>query len=204
MKLNGSGIGLAVTAVCALAVSAQAGLVNPGFEAGLSEWSPAYTSGGVAVTAEVPSFDGETIYHAPDGSHLFLELTSGDPQAWVTVSRTFSDLQVNDVVTVWAAFDIQDKLASPEARWTWDGSEKWYRNILSTDLKPDHTDWVSWTTTITAPGSHSLAFQLRQNYDGDPSRALFDVTVVPEPSTWMAGGILSLLAGLSRVARSRR
>jgi hypothetical protein len=193
-------LGLGVT------LSSQAGLVNPGFELGtLNSWTFTPNGGSAAVVSSQHSILDSYTYQPQDGSH-FLAITSGDVGGWVTVSRTFS-LNVGDLVKVWAGFDYGDKMAAPEAQWTWQTVPQWQKNAGSADLQDHHTPWAPWSTTIAAAGNYTLEFQVRANDEGDDiSRGLFDVSItpVPEPSTWVSGVFLASLTGSSLFSQYKR
>jgi hypothetical protein len=189
-----------------MTLCAQAALVNPGFETGdRTGWTTDVPFGGFAdVVTSHTAYGGGYTYLPPDGLH-FLRLTGSGNESLVTVSQNVF-LRAGEAITVWAAFDMRGlKTYDQEADVFFNPSADsnpttvWHEGGLNSNLPstPTHTSWQKLILTASTTGNYTLAFDVYQqsapNGSYESVVGLFDV-VVPEPSTWLAGGLLGLIA----------
>ena len=212
---------MAATLAALITGSAQAGLINNGFETGdLTGWT-ANISGGTAsvVTSNTTSYFASATYLPPEGSY-FLAIQSGDADVWQTVSQSLA-VAAGESIAGLAAFDWGDYL--PYA----DGARV---RILDTagalvatpfyldgNLTPGtqkdfeepdsgyNGPWTAWSWTAASAGTYTVEFGARNTLDSggpDPTFGLFDAHVVPEPASLALLGIG--LVGLGAIRRKQR
>lgn len=200
-RLSANGTKIAVAAVlCSAGVAAQAALVNPGFEAGLTGWTLNDNGGTISVVSSFSSF-------LPKEGNSFLKLQPADDgtsAGWMTVAQSVT-LAAGEVLRGWVGFENVDyKTSGDAARVKVNGAELFYCDSFILD-GPGSVAWTKWSYIAPTAGSYLVELAA---FDADaiyPSVAVFDaLVVVPEPSTWLAGGVMTALAGLSILREQRR
>lgn len=206
----------ALTFVLFTAVSASAGPVNFGFEAGLAGWS-AITPGGSAVV--VGSFnDGNGPLYGPYSGDAFLVMTAGNAEVDQLVSQPFA-MAAGETIWGAAAFTT---LEAPPGVTVFNDTAKatitnvdtnvvvWSACVLGpcgsaggTIVGPlGSTPWQLWSFTHAGPiaATYVLAYEVQNQTDAAyDSYALFDAGV---PDGGSALALLGLgMIGLSTLRR---
>lgn len=213
---------LMVAMLSALATgSAQAGLINNGFETGdLTGWTSSLSNGAATVvTSNTTSYFASATYLPPEGNY-FLAIQSGDADVWQTVSQSLA-VAAGESIAGMAAFDWGDYL--PYA----DGTRVRILDaagaLVATPFyldgnltpgtqkafgEPDsgfNGPWTAWSWTAASAGTYTVEFGARNTLDGggpNQTFGLFDAHVVPEPASLALLGIG--LVGLGAIRRKQR
>lgn len=213
---------LMVAMLSALATgSAQAGLINNGFETGdLTGWTSSLSNGAATVvTSNSTTYFTSATYLPPEGNY-FLAIQSGDADVWQTVSQSLA-VAAGESVAGMAAFDWGDYL--PYA----DGARVRILDaagaLVATPFyldgnltpgtqkasgEPDsgfNGPWTAWSWTAASAGTYTVEFGARNTLDGggpNQTFGLFDAHVVPEPASLALLGIG--LVGLGAIRRKQR
>ena len=141
-------------------------------------------------------------------------MEAGPANAWVTVSQAV-ELGENGVIEGYAAFSAYDDITygynDTAAVWVIDASDHkttlWQESISEVGNQ-GHTLWEFWSFQAPAAGSYTLYFGAMNVGDpSDPTEGKYAsyglFTAVPEPSTWLAGGLLALWLGYTLLRQGR-
>lgn len=189
--------------------TAQAAIVNAGFETGdLTGWTSS-TGGAFVTNSHANGYGGSATYLAQEGD-FFLAIASGAANVWQTASQSFS-VGAGQTLSGLAAFNWGDYSPYNDGVRVRildiAGSEVAVPFYFDGSLAPAsgfNGDWTEWSWTAATAGTYTLEFAARNTIDsGGPEQTYgyFDASAssVPEPGSLALFGLA--LAGL---AASRR
>ena len=184
--LNAALTGLILSASCVVSV-ANAGLINGGFESGLTGWEIS----NAASTSVVESHEG---YTAQEGSSFLLLLGDTSAGSSYTISQTFQ-LEAGDIITGFAAYDWNDysPFYDHAAVKMFDNNGS-LLDILWSETGNglpdyDNTPWAAWSFTSNSSSTYKIEYSAGNSRDAlYAPQALFDgaqviAAKIPEPST---------------------